>query len=427
MTVKKLGKGVTLCCEKADGFKTSVISINMAMPLERTQSSLAARALLPFLLHRTNSVCPTVSELNRRLAKLYGAVLYPSVSKSGESQLLKLTVIALDDRFALDGESISRECVQLLCDCLFKPVLDGKSFPADDVEREKRLLIERIESENDDKRVFALKRCEEEMCRDEAYGKSCYGTVEEIEALTGADVFAAWIDLLLHSCMQINVVGAVDEAAVENTVKPLIDAIVREDICELKTEYITSAEESRFVEQAQELNQSKLVMGYRAGMTYDLDNFAAIFVMNDILGSGTYSKLFTNVREKQSLCYYCSSRLVRGKGIIFIQSGVETENAQKAIDSIRHEIDDMRAGNFTDEVLEFSKLSIRDSLMSVYDSPEGINTWYANQMGLANVLAPKEIAEMADAVSREEVILAACEITEDTVFLLKATGTQEEE
>lgn len=422
MTTEIIDKGVRLCCEKTNRFKTAVVSVSMAMPMS---GGVAARAVLIHLLHRTNSKYPTVTALNRKLAQMYGARISPSVTKVGEAQILKLTLTAVDDRFSLHGESICKECIELLCDCIFKPVLENNCFREEDVEREKRLLIELIESERDDKRLYAMNRCEEEMCRDEAYGLSKYGTPEQVEALSARDVFEEWTKVLLNCCVQINMIGSAEPSLAADILKPIFSKIGRTDIVELKTEFITSAYESRTVEETQTLKQSKLVIGLRAGMTYDMDNLPAILVMNDIFGGGVYSKLFLNVREKQSLCYYCWSRLNRNKGIILIQCGVETENIDKAIGSIRSELDDMRAGRFDENVIEASKLSIRDTYMSAYDSPETLDRWYSNQLASGSLISPAELAEMTKDVSREEMILAANEITEDTVYVLKAAPSAE--
>ena len=155
-------------------------------------------------------------------------------------------------------------------------------------------------------------------------------------------------------------------------------------------------------------------------MTYDMDNFAAIRLMTAIFGGGTFSKLFSNVREKMSLCYYCTARLVSSKGIITIESGVETENMEKALSAIRNELEDMRKGNFSDEVIESAKLSLCDSLNSVSDSNSSILSWFLSSITNGEFKTPQEIAGMIKNVSREEIILAANMVTEDTVFMLES-------
>ena len=168
------------------------------------------------------------------------------------------------------------------------------------------------------------------------------------------------------------------------------------------------------------------MIGYRAGMTYDMDNYAAIRLMTSIFGGGTFSKLFMNVREKMSLCYYCRARLIAAKGLILVESGVETENAEKALNAIRAELDAVRSGDFSDEVIEQAKLSLCDALKGVSDSNSAILGWFGSFTAAGKFYSPEEIAEMVRAVSREEIVVAANMITEDTVFILKSENEEEQ-
>ena len=419
MNIKNLCSGVKLCYHKTSQFKTSVVSLNIITPLDDKASH---RALLVHLLARTNKNNPTITAMNRKLASLYGAVIHPSVQKIGESQVLTLSLICIDERFALDKESVLTEGINLLLDCLFTPDITPKGFKEENVQREKRLLCEKIDSENDDKIRYAYKKMISEMCCDENYGISELGEKEEINTLTGEDLFSVWKQLLLFSQIQLNIVGNFSETLIEDAVLPRFEALERKkaDITEVRTEFITESYGSKTVTEKQKVQQGKLVIGFRAGMTYDMDNFAAIKVMTAIFGSGTFSKLFTNVREKMSLCYYCSARLISAKGIIAVQSGVETENIEKALEAIRHELDDMRLGNFTDDDIKAAKLSLKDAFSSVCDSVTGIDSWFTSQCLSSEILTPEDYIDMIEKVSREEIIVAANMVSEDTVFILES-------
>ena len=419
MNIKKPGNGLDLCFHKTTQFKTSVVTLNIITPLDEKASH---KALLVHLLARTNKDYPTITQMNRKLASLYGAVISPSVHKIGESQVLSLSLICIDDRFALDKEAVLSEGIKLLLDCLFTPDITPKGFKEDNMTREKRLLCEKIDSENDDKIRYAYKKMISEMCCDENYSISELGEKDVIDSLTGEDVFTVWKQLLLFGRVQINITGNFNEALIEDAVLPYFEKLERkkEDITDVRTEFITESYGSKTVTEKQKVQQGKLVIGFRAGMTYDMDNFAAIKVMTAIFGSGTFSKLFVNVREKMSLCYYCSARLVASKGIIAVQSGVETENIYKALDAIRHELDDMRMGNFTDEDIKAAKLSLTDTFRSVGDSVMSIDSWFTAQCLAGEFLTPEDYINLIENVSREEIIVAANMVTEDTVFILES-------
>ena len=426
MNSKIIAPGVKLCTHKTEQFKTSVVSFNIVTSLGENPGK---KALLLNLLARTSKAYPTITEMNRRLAGLYGAVISPSVRKIGEAQVLSLVLVCLDDRFALNGEKVLSEAIRLLSGCLFMPDITPDGFGEENLIREKRLLIEQLESEKDEKRIYALNTMLAEMCRDEVYGTHRLGTREEIEAATGKELLTLWKNILFNAPIQINVTGSFDEGEVEKTVKSLFAPLERkkESINEVHTEFITEAYDSKIFSEKQSVKQGKLVIGMRAGMTYDSDNFPAIKLMNAIFGSGTFSKLFMNVREKMSLCYYCAARLDAYKGIITVESGVETENAEKALNAIRGELDEVRKGNFTDETIENAKKSLCDLYNSVYDSVTGINDWMTAYCTKNEIAEPSSLGEMINAVCREEIILAAQMVTEDTVFILESNSKEDNE
>lgn len=419
MERKNIAPGVRLFTHNTAQFKNAVVSLNITAPLDGDTS---ARALLVHLLARTSKDYPTVYEMNRKLAALYGAGLSASIKKIGEAQVLSLVLTCLDDRFALKGEKVLNEGIELLLDAFLKPDITPKGFKEENVAREKRLLIEKIDSERDDKRIYALTRMTEEMCRDEFYGTDRLGDRETISALDGKELFRVWKDMLFTCPVQINITGNFDKAQAEKLFTERFNAIGRkaENIKEIRTEFISEAYESRTVTEKQKVKQGKLVIGMRAGMTYEGDNFPALKIMTAIFGSGTFSKLFMNVREKMSLCYYCSARLIDSKGIIAVESGVETENAYKALDAIRNELDAVRKGDFSDEIITQAKLSITDSYKSFSDSVLYIDMWATMQCNKGDFRTPEEYAAMMKDVSREEIIVAANMVTEDTVFILES-------
>ena len=417
MELQKICKGIRFAYHRATQFKTAAVSLSLLAPLDEKAT---VRALLPGLLARTTKEYPTTLSMNRRLGALYGATITPSVRKQGEMQVLTLTLTTVDDRFALEKERVCEEAIVLLCSCLLLPDVTAEGFREENVNREKELLRQKIDSENDDKRLYALRRMTEEMCRDEPYRRSPNGSRDEIDAITAKDLFDCWMDLMLHANVLVSYVGSLPEKTIAATLKARFAAVEKQDLPELRTEFLTESYGSRTVCETQDVQQGKLVIGYRAGMTYEMDNYAAIRLMTAVFGGGTFSKLFCNVREKMSLCYYCSARLVRHKGLIIVESGIETANAEKALNAIRRELDEVRAGNFTDETLMQAKRALCDSLRSVTDSSFSVLSWLES-LGVSEVFqTPENFAGLLQSVSREEVILAANLVSEDTVFLLQS-------
>lgn len=421
MTTQNIAEGIRFCSVKTDKFKTCRVNISLAMPLDKNAS---ARAILPFMFSRRCAKYPDYTSLNRVLDELYGAAVSAGVLKRGEAQVISFSMSAIDDRFALDGDKVALECTKLLADMIFDPLTEGESFPEDIIEQEKRLLAEAIENEQNDKRRYAMLRCEQLMFADEAYGINRFGSVEDAKALTSDAVYAAWRDVLEKATVQITMVSSMDPQPIVDLIKEKFSEIERHPV-EIKTQFVSGLPKPEYISESMPLKQGKLVMGFRTGMRSEDDMMPAMKVAVDIFGGGTYSKLFSVVREKMSLCYYCSAALFNSKGIVMVQSGIEDANEEKAKNEIINQLRLTAEGEFTDEDFSSSIKSLTDSILGNSDTPEEITAWYASQILRNELKAPETYAKEIANVDRAEVVRAAKTIMLDTIFMLKSSGEAE--
>ena len=421
MTMQNIAEGIRFCSVKTDKFKTCRVNISLAMPLDKNAS---ARAILPFMFSRRCAKYPDYTSLNRVLDELYGAAVSAGVLKRGEAQIISFSMSAIDDRFALDGDKVALECTKLLADMIFDPLTEGESFPEDIIEQEKRLLVEAIENEQNDKRRYAMLRCEQLMFADEAYGINRFGSVEDVKALTPDVVYAAWRDVLQKATVQITMVSSMDPQPIVDLIREKFSEIERHPV-EIKTLFVSGLPKPEYISESMPLKQGKLVMGFRTGMRSEDDMMPAMKVAVDIFGGGTYSKLFSVVREKMSLCYYCSAALFNSKGIVMVQSGIEDTNEEKAKNEIINQLRLTAEGEFTDEDFSSSIKSLTDSILGNSDTPEEITAWYASQILRNELKAPETYAKEIGNVDRAEVVRAAKTIMLDTIFMLKSSGEAE--
>lgn len=413
---KEIGPAIDLLCVPADRFKTNEIAVTLAMPLEADTVSDCALALS--LLSRKSRAYPDLTALNFKKDMLYGADLSASVQKLGEYQVLRLGVTSLDDRFSLGDESISAACLELLLSLLFEPLLDADGlFASADVEAEKRVLLEKLAAEENEKRIYAVRRLEEIMFADELYGINRYGTEASILAATPASVTHAWKRMLAKAKILITVVGSIDLALAETAIKNRFSSAERMYTALPETVFMPACDAVKDVRETEQIKQGKLVLGFRVNLKPEDSRAAAMRSFCDVFGGGPYSKLFMNVREKMSLCYYCSARYVRQKSYIFIQCGCEEENMQRAVDEILNQLEEIKKGN-CDEELASSKIALTDMISSVADTPTGIEAWYGASIADDRFITPAESAAQNDAVTKKEVMECAGLLTLDTVFRL---------
>jgi len=416
--VSELAAGVRFVFAPASRFKTSRLLLQMALPLRLGQpEATAANALLPFLLHRSSADYPTPRALKCKLAELYGARLSANVQKYGEAQLLSIALTAIDDRFALERESVAQGCAALLLDLLFAPALEDGLFTEAGVALEKRLLTERLESEESNKWLYSQRRCEALMCSNEAYGLNPLGEPEAIAALAREDVTQAWKNLLRTAPMHFVLVSDGDGAAVKREIQARFNGRSRAPVS-LETEFIAAAGEQKSIREEQAVEQAKLLLGFRAGMAHAGDRRHAMQLMAELFGGGVYSKLFLNVREKMSLCYACQAGLHGQKGIILVRSGVDTEKADEARGAILEQMRQMREGEFEDDELAAARRALCDSYQTAEDLPESLAAWYTRGLLAGEYNTAVEEAASINAVTREEVVAAARGVTLDTIYVL---------
>lgn len=415
---REIVHGVSLLSVNANRFKTNEIAVTLALPLKKETAS--QNALLINLLSRKSKAYPSLSQLNKKLAFLYGASLSAVVSKLGECQVLKLGITSLDDRFSLDGESISLECVKLLTSLLFEPKLDDDDkFFAEDIESEKRILIEKIESEQNEKRTYVLRQAESMMFADEPYGIGRYGTIEDVKSITADDISDAWNNALKTAQIMVTVVGSADMNAVAQHLENAFSSVERAYAKLPDAVFVPECTEVKEKMERLDVKQGKLVLGFRVKLEPQDDLTSAMRSFCDIFGGGPYSKLFANVREKLSLCYYCSARYTKLKSCIMIQCGCNEENMDKAVEEIMNQLEEIKKGNFEDE-FHSSKIGLRDAIMSVNDTPELIEGWYANQVTADKIITPEQSAAENDAVTMEDIVKCASLLSLDTVYKLSS-------
>lgn len=413
MNYQKISDGVTGLFIKNDRFSTTHISLNLYVPLLREK--IAANALLPYVLSSCCAAYPDFSTLNLKLSELYGADVGGIADKLGDTQVLRFFSYCVDDEYIPDGVKVAEQAADLLFSMVFEPSVKANSFLKEDVERERRLTLEKIEGIINDKRVYAINKTLSEMYKDEAFGELKTGSYEDVAALSGEELFAAWEELLSTAAIRIQVIGkTLPENLFERLAKRL-EGFKRRPKALIPSVCKKANTTPKVIEEKMDVTQGKLVMGFCTDICGSDEQTAFLAVFADLFGGGPYSKLFTNVREKMSLCYYCAARPNRNKGYLLVDSGVEAKNAKKAEKEILTQLEDIKKGNFTEEDLAASVRSIKDSLICLNDSQAALDGWYSMRIFGAPV-SPEEYIGFIEKVKAEDVIRAAKSYTLDTVY-----------
>ncbi len=413
----RLADGVDGIFVKNERFNTTSVSFNFYLPLKK--ETAAEYALLPFMLTTCGEKYPDFSRLNYKLDKLYGARLDATAEKTGDYQILKMRISVINDRFTFESESLLKQAIDMLLSLVFSPKVENGAFAAEDLAREKRKAIEHINGEMSEKRIYAKNRLIEEMYKGESYGIPKCGTVEDVEKITGESLFTAWRDMLETAYIRIIIIGAALPAKLFDDIADNFIGCERHNITDCTKNKPTEARpEPITVTEKMPVQQGKLVMGFSSYVYGDDSESLPLMVMTDIFGGGPYSRLFSNVREKMSLCYYCSASALRTKGLLLVESGVEKENTDKTEKAVIEQLLAVKNGEFSDFEFQSSLKSIRDSLSTYNDSQNSLDVWYSVKAYNKELYSPEDIAERISEITRADIIKTANGVNLHTVYKL---------
>lgn len=427
ITRKELMPGVWLSCLETDKFKSDCLSISLLTGLDR--DTISKNALLPRVLARGTISYPDMDALAAQCDELYGARVLPIVRKKGEILCLGFYAGFIADRFTPDKSQLLEPVCRLLGELLLHPATRGGLLLRDYVEGEKQKLIEDIRARVNDKRDYALFRACEEMCAYEQYACDDMGSESGAEAVNYVDLTRYYHELLQVCPIEIFYCGAAEPERVRSALLDALQTLPRGELdCELGTDIRLNAiaDEPRLFTEELDVTQGKLVLGFRMGECMDEPDFAALRVFNALYGGCVTSKLFMNVREKLSLCYYASSFIDRLKGVMFVSSGIEFDNFDEAKNEILAQLDAVRTGGFTDEELNSARRAVSGDLRSMTDSPGALEDFYLTQELLGLDYGPEDLALLCGEVTREDILSVAKGIELDAVYFLRAPSGGEE-
>ncbi len=408
--------GVTLRCFPDNRFKQGTLSLQLVRPMDKEENAM--NALLPAVLLRGCVRYPDLRSITLRLDDLYGAAVGAVVRRIGDYQTTGLSCGFMEDKYALDGDRVLAPMLDFLGELLLEPALENGVFRSDFLESEKRNLIFTIESQRNDKRIYAGARLTEHMCKADSFGIPRLGTVEQVSAITAHSLYAHYRKILCESPIELFYVGTADPQVVAHLLRPLFAKISRAPISLPAQTPFHDGGRGEYTEQM-EVAQGKLCMGFVTPITLRSPDFPTMQVFNTLFGAGMTCKLFMQIREKLSLCYDISSSYHGSKGIITVSAGIDCRQSQLVQAEIMKQLEACQEGNITDEELLSAKQALISQLQATHDSPAAIEGYYATSVLSGLSLTPQAYMQAVEAVTREQVMEAARSLTRHTVYFLK--------
>ena len=411
-----LSPGVTLRICRDTRFKQGCLSFQLVRQMDEAESAM--NALLPAVLLRGTKNCPDLRSITEHLDELYGASVAPLVRRVGDYQNTGVYCGFLDDRFALPGDKVLESVIAFLEEVLLDSPLENGAFLSTFVESEKKNLIATIESEMNDKRAYSMSRLLKVMCAADTFGLPRLGEIDQVAAITPEALYSHYQKILRESPIEVFYVGAAEADQVAAPLRRLLARLDRQPIALLPQTALHSCEGQNVVE-SMEVTQGKLCMGFTTPITNRDEKFPAMQILNTIFGAGMTSKLFMNVREKMSLCYFIGSGYYGTKGIVTVAAGIDFDKEELTRQEVLRQLDACRRGEITEAELKAAKEAILTSLRATHDSPGAIEGFYATAALSGLRFGHSEYMEAVEAVTVADVVECAKLTQLHTTYFLK--------
>lgn len=409
-----VSKGINLYYIDDSKYKT--VSMSLFLRRKLTRSEVTKNALITNVLKRGTNNLADLKSISRRLDSLYGADYDIGVLKRGDVQLIMADINFLSEEYSENGMEI--KCADLLTDFIFNAKSIDNSFVKEYVESEKINLKDEIESIINDKKAYADYRCNQEMFKNENAGLNAIGYTDDLDSIDEKSLYDHYKKIITESPIDIFIVGHVK---IDEIAKHFQDTFSKYkfNISPVFSEVeITKAGDVKNITDKMNVNQGKLAIGLKTMIKQGDDLYYPLVVGNSVFGSGAHSKLFNNVREKLSLCYYAASRIDKFTGSMLVSSGIEFKNFEKARDEIFVQLDAVKSGDFTDSELSAAKEFLININKTAYDSPISQKVFYLeNILGKTDITIEEANAKIAS-VTREDIMKAFENISTDTVYFL---------
>lgn len=414
---RKIADGVYFSSITDKRYKKNLISV--AFSTQLSEDTATENVIVPLMLTKCNSKLPSYKAFNNRMSRLYASGIGGTTGRQYDLQTISFGAYYLDDIYALAGEKMTDIMTDILIDCLTSPVTENGVFSAKLTELEKKTAIDNIETAINDKRSYAIERAMKTICKGEPASVCSYGTIEKAQQITPDSAYKAYRRMLETMPCEIICTGCSDFDGVAEKFAAAFEKAGRHDVETTTIKRSPIKDKTEEVTERLTVNQSKLVLGFKSHS----DDDAALVILQKIFGGTTSSKLFQNVREKMSLCYYCSASRNDLKGIMLVNSGVENENIEKTKNAVVDQLEEIKNGNFTDEDINFAEMAIKNDFKSVADSAGNVSNWYFDCIRKNDIVTPEEKLERYLGVSKERIIDAAKSMVLDSVYVL--TGNEE--
>lgn len=416
-TRKQIGEGIWFNKISDKRYKSNKISVTFYTDFD--EISNADYEAVGYLLVDSCEKYPDYRKLSEHCAELYDADIESSSDFFGDKRSTKISVSVIDDRYALEGEKLEQEAVSLLIECILHPRTENGVFDSGALRVAASEICDAIMAKVNDKRMLAMVNASKSAYVGEPMSSLIEGTPEQAGSITPESVWKAYRRMIERGHIEIIAAGCSDFTECEKMLSEAFAAVNRHDIFRIGVKPSPLKSAPCVVSDKLPMQQAIIRMYFKAPECSDR---LAMTLFSLVLGGIPTSRFFTNIREKQSLCYYCSSSVSTVKRTLVAYAGVEPKNVSRTKDAIIAEIKAIAENGVTDDELNHARLECLNAVPALYDNPYALTNWYIQQRIHDTVYSPEEYMEGINAVTSERIQQVARQFKLDTVYTLEGEG-----
>lgn len=286
--------------------------------------------------------------------------------------------------------------LELIADILLNP-----KYAADDLEREREVILQEIAATRDSPDDIAYDLLNTTAYPEQALGRPILGSEETVKAFSAADVRTFLTHHYRPAQMVVSAAGAVDHAAVVAQVEKLFAGLPTGETAKpAQAHYAGGPAVSD-----KPFEQAHLLLGFE-GISYRTPEYYAAQVYAGLMGGGMSSRLFQEVRETHGLCYsiYASNWSLDDTGVFAVHAATGKDMLGKLITLVREELERSAATAPSLREVERSKAQLKAGLLMSLESSGARAEQMARQMMLFDrLVTPADLVARVDAVTPESV------------------------
>lgn len=396
---------------KTNKFKN--ITINMRFALEFSVKRKAVLYLLSAMMFQSTKNYPDKVSFSKTKDMLYGFNAYAYVNNYSNILVYNVFFDFINNRFLKDLNEL--DYLLFIDEILHNPL-----FTLEKLAEAKNNLKSNIKRKLDNPQNLANDNFYGEISKDdkrfEIYQNS--KVLTELDNITLSDIKEVYQELF-NSRIDIYLIGDKLEQYIDyfKTYKSKKTLLLKEESNILK-----AREDIIFEKQ---VSQSTLLYTFTTPFNRSSKDYLAFNLGNIVFGGIPTSLLFSEVREKHSLCYSIVCISLKSEGLVLVKTMIDQSNAQKAIEDIENQFNRMISMDYEDDILISAKQVLSNNLLSIDDDVDCLlDHLYINDIRGKEESIEEYIKKM-NKVTKEDIAKVFSMYQKYMIYFLKGVKNEE--